>query len=191
MKCDSTGECSLLTGLGSLLIWADDGSRCGFTLTSPADTSAMVIISSEISETAVDLDLSVPPALTPFPGIDEELIRENNLATKRGDSLRNAYISSWMKDIDVAGLTGQTGIPGEKVLEMMTASMGNYRSIASFISQSGSNASLAMRILENISAKDIRDTPAEVLSDHLVNAPEQAPLSDSSLYDRYVLYMLY
>lgn len=187
VKCDSTGECSLLTGLGSLLIWADDGSRSGFTLTSPADTSAVVIISSEINEAVVDLDLSVPPALTPYPGIDKELSRENNLAIKRGDSIRNAYISSWMNDVDVEGLAGQTGIPGEKILNMLKASMGNYRSIASFIRQAGSDASIAMRILENISAKDIRDTPAAVLSDHLVNAPEQAPQSDSSLYDRYVL----
>ncbi len=187
VKCDSAGECSLLTGLGSLLIWADDGNRSGFTLVSPADTSAVVIIYSEISETAVELDLSVPPALTPYPGIDEEIVSENNLAIKRGDSIRHAYISSWMNDIDVAGLAGQTGIPGEKVLKMLNASMGNYRSIASFISQSGSNASLAMRMLENISAKDIRDTPAGVLSDHLANAPEQTPLSDSSLYDMYVL----
>lgn len=187
LKCDSAGECSLLTGLGSLLIWADDGNRSGFTLVSPADTSALVIISSEINETSVDLDLSVPPALTPYPGIDEELIMENNLAIKRGDSIRRAYISSWMNDIDTAALAGQTGIPVEKILTMLKTSMGNYRSIASFISQSGNNARLAMRILENISGKDIRDTPAEILSDHLVNAPEQAPGSDSSLYDMYVL----
>ncbi len=187
VKCDSDGECSLLTGLGSLLIWADDGSRYGFTLASPADTSAVVIISSEINETAVDLDLSVPPALTPYRGIEEKLIRENNIAINRGDSIRKAYISSWMNDIDAAELAGQTGIPVEKIRKMLKASMGNYRSIAAFIGQAGSDASLAMRILENISGKDIRDTPAEVLSDHLVNAPDQAPRSDSSLYDMYVL----
>jgi transglutaminase-like putative cysteine protease len=187
VKCDSAGECSLLTGLGSLFIWADDGSRCGYTLTSPADTFAVVIISSEMDEAAVDLDLSVPPALTPYPGIDEELIRENNHAIKRGDSIRNAYISSWMNEIDTAGLAGLTGIPVEKIQEMLKASMGNYRSIAAFIGQAGIDATLAMCILENISAKDIRDTPAEILADHLVNAPEQAPRSDTSLYDRYVL----
>jgi transglutaminase-like putative cysteine protease len=187
LKCDTGGECSLLTGLGSLLIWADDGSRSGFTLTSPADTSAVVIITSEINGAAFELDLSVPPALTPYPGIGEELIRENNLAVKRGDSIRHSYISSWMMDTDPEGLSAQTGIPGEKLREMLKASMGNYRSIASFIRQSGSDAGLAMRILENISAKDIRDTPAEVLLDHLVNAPVPRAGSDSSLYDRYVL----
>jgi transglutaminase-like putative cysteine protease len=186
-KSDSAGGCSLLTGLGSILVWADDGSRCGFTLASPADTSVVVIISPVINETVVDLDLSVPPALTPYPGIDEELIRENNLAIKRGDSIRKAYISSWMHDIDVAELAGQTGIQEEKVLKMLKASMGNYRSISSFIREAGGDAGLAFRILENISAKDIRDTPAEVLTDHLVNAPEQALRSDSSLYDRYIL----
>lgn len=187
VKCDSAGECSLLTGRGSLLVWADDGSRCGFTLTSPADTTARVIISSELSETSFELDMSVPPALTPHPGIEEELVMMNNLSIRRGDSIRNAYISSWMNDIDEAGLALQTGIPGEKIVKMLKASMGNYRSIASFIGQAGSDADLAMRILDNISEKDLRDTPAEVLRDHLVNAPDPPAGFDYSLYDKYVL----
>ena len=187
LKSDTEGECSLLTGLGSLLIWADDGSRSGFTLTSPADTSAVVIITSEITGAVAEPDLSVPPALTPYPGIGEELIRENNLAVKRGDSIRNSYISSWMSDTDPEELSAQTGIPGEKLKKMLKASMGNYRSIASFIRQSGSDAGLAIRLLENISEKDLRDTPAEVLLDHLINAPVPRAGSDSSLYDRYVL----
>ncbi|MCK7531011.1 MAG: hypothetical protein MZV63_08200 [Marinilabiliales bacterium] len=54
-------------------------------------------------------------------------------------------------------------------------------------SESGSDARLALSLLENISEKDLRDTPAEVLTDHLVNAPEPAPGSDTSLYDMYVL----
>ena len=187
LKCNSAGECSLLTGLGSLLIWADDGSRYGFTLASPADTTAEVIIGTEIPDASFDLDLSVPPALTPYPGIDEELVRKNNLAVKRGDSIRNAYISSWMKDVNTAEMVHQSGIPEEKILNMLKKSMGNYRSIAAFIMQAGSDAGLAMRLLMNISEKDLRDTPAEVLSDHLVNAPDPAPGSDTTLYDSYVL----
>ncbi len=187
VRCDSSGQCSLMTGLGSLLVWADDGSRYGFTLTSPADTSAEVILLSDIADTTVNMDLSVPPVLTPLPGIDDSLARENNLAIRIGDSIRKAYISSWMTDISPADLSSETGIPEERVMKVLQASMGNYRSIYSFLAGSGSDAGLAMRILGNITAKDLRDTPAEVLLDHLVNAPEPAPDSDTSLYDRYVL----
>lgn len=187
LKCDQAGECSLTTGLGSLLIWAEDGIRCGFTLASASDTIAEVRISSLISEGSVDLDLTVPPVLTPYPGIDAELLRENNRAIRRGDSIRNAYIISWQKGINAVTISDKAGIPEERILKILEASMGNYRSISSYIEQAGSKAGLAIRILENISSKDLRDTPAEVLNDHLTNAPDPAPSSDRSLYDSYVL----
>ncbi len=187
LECDSAGLCSLKTGLGSLFLWADDGGRHGYTLASPADTLVEVIISDDITSTAFDLDISVPPALTPFPGIDEELVRKNNITVRRGDSIRNAYVMSWMSDTDPAELARKAGLGEEEVTGFLKASMGNYRSIDSFIHQSGNKAGKAMSILENISSKDLRDAPAETLSDHLDKAPEPAPGSDTSLYDRYVL----
>ncbi|MDZ7634951.1 MAG: hypothetical protein U5L72_11230 [Bacteroidales bacterium] len=48
LKGDSSGECSLVTGLGSLLVWADNGSSYGFTLASPADTVVEVTIELQI-----------------------------------------------------------------------------------------------------------------------------------------------
>ena len=187
LKCDNSGECSMVTGLGSLLVWADDGASYGFTLASPADTVVEVTIAADKALADLELDLSVPPALTPYPGIDEELVKKNNLTIRRGDSIRNAYISSWMQDIDPAMIGEQDGLPVEQTAKILKTSMGNYNSIASFIRQSGSDARLALRLLEHVSDKDLRDTPAGVLADHLVNAPEPAPGSDTSLYDMYVL----
>ena len=42
---------------------------------------------------------------------------------------------------------------------------------------------LAIRLLKVISEKDLRDTPALVLTDHLLNTPEVV----SPLFDQYVL----
>lgn len=187
LKCDRSGECSLTTGMGSLLIWAGDGERHGFTLASPADTLAVVSISSRQKEETVSLDISVPPALTPLPGIDGELVRQNNIVVRRGDSIRNAYISSWMKDVSVEELAAGAGVTPERVREILTASMGNYRSVADFLASSDDRGELAVSLLENISSKDLRDTPAEVLSDHLVNAPEPDPGIDTGIYYRYLL----
>lgn len=187
LKCNLSGECSLTTGMGSLLIWADDGHRYGFTLASPADTLAVVSISSQHSEDAVSLDISVPPALTPLPGIDGELVRQNNIAVRRGDSIRNAYVSSWMKEVSVEDIAARAGVAPERVHEILTASMGNYRAVAAFLSSAEGRGELAMKLLENISSKDLRDTPAEVLSDHLLNAPEPDPGIDRDIYYRYLL----
>jgi hypothetical protein len=65
--------------------------------------------------------------------------------------------------------------------------MGNYMEIAAFISSAGARAETAMKIMEYISAKDLRDTPAEVLADHLVNAPDISSYNDTELFYRYVL----
>lgn len=187
LKCNRSGECSLTTGMGSLLIWADDGRRYGFTIVSPADTLAVVSITSEPLEEAFSPDISVPPVLTPLPGIDGELARQNNIAVRRGDSIRNAYVNSWMKDVSVEDIAAVAGVDPERVEKILTASMGNFRAVAAFISSSGARGEMALRLLENISSKDLRDTPPEVLSDHLLNAPEPAPGTDTALYYRYVL----
>jgi hypothetical protein len=65
--------------------------------------------------------------------------------------------------------------------------MGNYREIASFISGAGDSTDLALRLLENISEKDLRDTPEGILSDHLANAPVKPTAMREEFYDAWIL----
>lgn len=65
--------------------------------------------------------------------------------------------------------------------------MGNYRAIASFIAHAGDKADLAIRLLENVSEKDLRDTPENVLNDHLDYAPEKPVMMDDQFFDMYIL----
>jgi transglutaminase-like putative cysteine protease len=187
LHCDAQGETSLVTGKGTLLIWADDGNRSGFQIASPVDTIVQVTISSEKPEGTVFIDISAPSSPVPFPGISQELTDKNNLVIRRGDSIRQAYISTWMKDLSVKELSLASGVPAGDLERVLRSSMGNYREIAAFISSAGARAATAMKILEYISAKDLRDTPAEVLADHLVNAPDISSYNDTELFYRYVL----
>ena len=187
LTSNNDGECSLLTGFGTLLVWADDGSRYGFTLVSPSDNLAEVVITQVNPGEGMSIDVTVPPVLAPFPGINEELTNQNNRAIMRGDSIRNAYVSSWIAGIDAAEVAREAGLPAGRTETILKASMGNYREITAFIRNAGTRSSLALRLLDNVSEKDLRDTPAEVLTSHLDNAPDAAPGSDTSLYDRYVL----
>ncbi|MRR22149.1 transglutaminase domain-containing protein [bacterium] len=184
---DSNGESSLVTGYGSLLIWADNGTEFGFSLAQPEDTVVNVTLTSEIPSGSEPVDLRVPEIPEPYPGIDSALAQMNNNLNRMGDSIRNAYISSWMTGISADEIAGEVGLPSGIVEGILKTSMGNYRGIIEFIRKSGENAGLAMRILQNISDKDLRDTPSDILDDHLVNAPQPAPGSDTSLYDMYVL----
>lgn len=188
LQSDRNGRCSLTTGYGTLLVWADDGDRYGFSLASPEDTLVHVaIFPPEAIEETLPLDIIVPEVPEPFPGIDPALVQMNNALNHRGDSVRNAYISSWLAGVSTDEIARNTGLPSDAVSKILRTSMGNYRAIAGFISGAGEKAGLALRILENISEKDLRDTPASVLADHLDNAPDPAPGSDIALYDSYVL----
>ena len=187
LTCNSQGECSLTTGYGTLLVWADDGLRYGFCLAAPEDTTVTIAIASEPVLKTEEYDLQVPPVPEPFPALDPEMVRMNSLLLKRGDSIRTAYISTWMADVSAEGLARETGLPAEEVSKILTASMGNYRAVTDFLRGAGEKAGLALRILKTISDKDLRDTSAEVLADHLVHAPLAVQETDSLLYDRYVL----
>ncbi|MDX9728054.1 MAG: transglutaminase domain-containing protein [Bacteroidales bacterium] len=187
LECDSRGECSLLTGFGTLLIWADDGVRSGFIMASPTDTIAEVTIGSGIRTDPFTELLLAPPVPEPFPGIDPEQVRINDMLLKRGDSIRQSYINTWLADISAEEIASEAGLQSETVSRLLKSSMGNYRAVAGFIRGAGDRAGLAVRLLENISGKDLRDTPSDLLADHLDKAPDPAPGTDTALYDRYVL----
>ncbi len=187
LVCDEKGTSRLTTGMGSLLIWADDGSRYGFTFASPSDTAIKVTISSVHPPVTISTDLVAPLMLTPLPGIEEELVRLNNLMLKKEDSIRQSRINSWMTDVSVAELSSSSGIDEEHITKLLHSSMGNYMEIASFISGSGSKADLAVRLLENISEKDLRDTPHDILNDHLTNVIARPDTMEEHFYDKWIL----
>lgn len=187
LRSDNEGECSLTTGLGALLVWADDGTRCGYTYAAPADTSVKVVLTDDHPSGTAFVDMTAPPVLTPFPPLDEEMVRKNNLLLKQEDSIRQSYINSWMSDIQVSDLSASAGVSEERIMKALRTSMGNYRNIARFLGESAGNGGLAVRLLENIAEKDLRDTPHEILYDHLVNAPENKSWQDEGFYDAYVL----
>ncbi|MCK7531012.1 MAG: hypothetical protein MZV63_08205 [Marinilabiliales bacterium] len=105
----------------------------GFTLASPADTAVEVTIAADQGFWQIwNFDLSVPPVLTPYPGIDEELVKKNNLTIRRGGQHQDmSYISSWMKDID-SRCDRRPGwhTCGADQRRILKTSMGNYSSIA-------------------------------------------------------------
>jgi len=188
LQSDNNGRCSMTTGYGTLLVWADDGNRYGFSLASPEDTLVHVaIFPPEVIKETIPLDIMVPELPEPFPGIDPDLVQMNNSLNSRGDSIRKAYINSWSAGVSADDIARNAGLSADAVSKIVATSMGNYQAIIDFIAGSGEKAGLALRILENISEKDLRDTPASVLADHLDNAPDPAPGSDITLYDRYVL----
>jgi len=187
LVCDEKGYSRFTTGKGSLLIWAYDGSQYGFTFASPSDTAVAVTISSVHPSFTINADLFAPPVLTPYPGIDEELVRQNNLLLKKEDSIRQSRINSWMTGVSAAELASSGGTDTDRITRLLHSSMGNYREIASFIAGAGNKTDMALRLLESISEKDLRDAPHDILDDHLKNVIPKPETMEEQFYDKWIL----
>jgi hypothetical protein len=184
---DDRGETIFTTGKGSLLVWASVGEKYGFEYVAPGNDSITVVVSSDHLPDLLSLDLIAPDAGPAKPAPSDEQVRENASRLAREDSIRLAYKRSWLENVSVSEIAGKSQTDSAEIYRVLKTSMGNWRSIISFLIKSGDKAELALRLLETVSEKDLRDTPAAILSDHLNNAPDNINGYDQAFYDAWVL----
>ena len=113
----------------------------------------------------------------------DEICRE--MGKRRGGILCAVLLGdSFYTEEKAEALAKELGIDPLKTADVMIGSRGNWREIEKFLRDTPSDKRpMAMDLLNVISAKDLRDTPASVLADHLNNA--QAV--QSSLFTEYIL----
>jgi transglutaminase-like putative cysteine protease len=188
VETDANGRCSFVTGMGDLVVWAHYGNEFGYSHISVSETDSLKI---KIKDThlsgLVSFDLKAPVALTPLPGPDPELIMKNSLRLSHEDSLRLAYTKSWKSEETIKNITGKLNLEESEVRYIINSSMGNYLSISDFLIRSGEKAPLAMRMLKNISEKDLRDADSNILLDHLLKSPARENGLNDKIYERYLL----
>ena len=165
------GEASLLAGKGDMLVWATgEGGRFGFGKISFGKDDTLVLALDKRPGEAIDLSIDMaPPAEGPIPaGATEAQRQENARRLAVEDSLRNRYTATFYTAEKAGALARELGIDKEKTALALVNSRGNGGEIARFLREApdGSRA-LALALLGTVSAKDLRDTPASVLSDHL------------------------
>ncbi len=188
VETSDSGKCQLVTGMGDLVIWAHSGNEFGFSHVSVAGTDSVNITIAETNLFGkIAFDLKAPVARTPLPGPDPELTKKNSLRISHEDSIRQAYINSWKSGESIREIVAKVKLDEAEVRDVITRSMGNYASITRFLINSGDKAPLALRMLKNISEKDLRDAESEILTDHLLKAPEQEKGLDDEIYNRYLL----
>ena len=184
---NDSGECTFTTGKGSLVVWARLGEEYGFEYVAPGTDSITVSLTADHVPGLIPLDLTAPAAGPATAQPSDEQISENATRLAHEDSLRLAYTGTWLKNVSLTDIAGETLTDTTAIHRVLKTSMGNWRSILSFLRQSGNQADLALRLLETVSEKDLRDTPAEILTDHIKNAPENINGYDPAFYDAWVL----
>ena len=176
---DIKGMASLTTGYGDLLCWATDGKKYGYgkVTVEKKDTVTLTLNQTGGREYTEDFDL-IAPIVRPVAEGDP-IERETNAARlKQEDVIRTAYTDTFMKPEQAEQLARLLELNADSVKDLISKSAGNYLEITKYL-QKGAGTDkniLTLPLLNVISDKDLRDTPAAILLDHLTNAGKVKPL---------------
>lgn len=181
-----SGRTSLSAGKGDMLVWATDGQRFGYEKLSFAkDTALTVVLDKQQGENSgPDFDIT-PPAENAEPvKVSPEQRKANDRRLAHEDSVRTAYTSTFMTHEKAARTARKIKQEPQPLIPLLMASRGNAGELVRFLEKTPSNQyPQALKLLQVLSAKDLRDTPEAVLTDHLQNTQQV----DSPLFADYIL----
>lgn len=164
---DAAGCASLTAGLGDVVVWATtaDGSAFGFTKYSVGrDGLVDIVLDKDATYCGtVEYDL-VPPApggSIPQPTAAQRAENSRRFAVE--DSIRHAYMATFFTDESAARFVAEHSLPAEAA-QLLVLAYGNHRTITDFLT-SAADKTLAVRFLQSLSEKDIRDIEPRILRD--------------------------
>jgi transglutaminase-like putative cysteine protease len=181
------GRASITAGLGDMSVWvAKEGKFALKTFTVGTDREVTIILDKDIGDDfSEDFDMTPPAEEKVQREIPQTLSDATNLKIALGDSLRKNYIESFISDSKLSEFAKSINANEVEIKRFLKASRGNWKEITAFLEQASDNGNtdLALNLLSIISEKDLRDAPASVLADHLINSKYQ----NTELFIKYVL----
>jgi hypothetical protein len=166
---DKKGMASLVTGLGDLMIWAYSDNLFAFQKVTIEKTDTLVLVLSKNPLVADEMSLCFVPPVQRQPKIPDAKGKEtNDLRLKKEDSIRTSYESHFIDSANCLQIANVSNLNADSVRTILKQSRGNWNQIARFILDGALiNKTYTYAILNNISEKDLHDTPESVLMDHL------------------------
>jgi hypothetical protein len=180
-QTDKNGLSFLTTGLGELLIWVRDSAHYGFqrVIIGKKDTVVIAMNNPRLKDTYWEL---MPPPASDKTKVEltDEQINLNKIKLQQEDSIRNAYVSTFISKDDFTKNHDQI------FWKYVKSSRGNYKEIINFIDIQKDNK-WTESLLKVIAAKDLRDTKSSILDDHLRNSMKYAENFSSDIFEKYIL----
>jgi len=171
---DAGGKTRLTTGRGDLLVSASRGQSCGFLLipgSDPREDWDLVLEHTPDQPLTLDLDLTPPPECE-LPAHEARDNPEHLRRLEEEDGLRAGIEQSFLTRSASDTLAHRLKLPPERLWPILKACRGNGAELTTFLNQTPPPLrSRALDLLEVISAKDLRDVPAQVLLAHLQETP--------------------
>lgn len=172
-QTDADGTCALTAGKGDMLVWASKDGKFGFAkLSFGKDNELTVALDKTPGDNCiVDFDIVPPAESANLPAVTDEQRAENNRRLAQEDSIRNAYVATFISEDSARRLAKQYKLDPDVVAKILAASRGNHKVIADFITRLRSEDSRkgGIDLLQQISAKDLRDVSLEVLIENMLS----------------------
>ena len=181
------GTCSLTAGKGDMLVWASKDGKFGFAKLSFGKDNELAVALDKVpgDNCIVDFDIVPPSESADLPVVTAEQRAVNDRRLAYEDSIRNVYISTFISEDSARRLAKQYKLDADVVTKLLIASRGNHKVIAEFMTRLRSDNSRkgGIDLLQQISAKDLRDVTLEVLIDNMMS---RVRTNSASSYRKYV-----
>ena len=172
-RTDAKGRASITSGHGDMVAWASAGGKFGFVkFTAGKEKNVKLVVDKAPGYSAtLEMDIVPPRERNTVPYVSEVQAAENARRFAYEDSVRNAYVSTFITP-EKAGMFAQylgfNGLHERDIVQLLMKSRGNYKTIVKFLSSTPrEELALAYFLLSVISDKDLRDVKIDVLYDHL------------------------
>jgi len=189
---DKSGSAKLTTGLGDLVVWASKEGRFDFKkLSVPVTDTLRLILSKTVMEPqTVNYDL-VPPksskAIVAASDVDKKI---NDQRLAREDSIRNKYQSTFKDSAWIRTFAKTNQLNEDSLMRVLRLSYGNWKEMAAYFEKNRLVARKEIfRLTNGVSAKDLSDTKAAILTDHLLQSMATVKTEErtSDLFEKYIL----
>ena len=170
-KTDAEGKTFLSAGKGDMLVWASKDGQFGYGKVSFGQDNEVVVKLDKKAGEAYSMHFDIIPPAEGFnmPEVTPEQRAENSRRMEIEDSIRNAYVATFMTDESAREFAKKYQLDEDAVAKILVASRGNHGVITDVLARLRSDKSKAggIDMLQRISAKDLRDVSLEVLVDHM------------------------
>lgn len=170
-KTDAQGCCTLTAGRGDMLVWATKEGKYGYAKISfgKDETVTVKVVHKPGDAMTEEWDIVPPAEHANLPEVTVEQRAVNDARMAYEDSLRNAYTATFYTDARAREFARTYQLDEDVTAKLLVASRGNHATLTNFMMRLRSDKSKrgGLDLLQQLSAKDLRDVRLEVLLDHM------------------------
>lgn len=170
VKTDKDGMAYLKTNAeGDVIAWVSKGGEFVYKHIKQEDIENVVILGNEIPMNVEELFVMDVPKEHAVKELSKEKIAKNAIKLAQEDSIRNAYMETFVSEDDARKMAKELQLDEDRVWRLLNLSQGNWKDILEFI-KNNSDHKFVLDYLDTLVDKELRDTPTEYLNSHFVNA---------------------